>query len=146
MKIETKYFGQVHIEESKVIEFEHGLPGFPTESQFIILDLLENPVFQVLQSVKTDQTAFVIADPYHLFKEYEFNLDDNTVELLEINSKKDVLVFAIVSLKDPFESSTVNLQAPLVINQSKRRAKQYITNDKRHLTKTPFNSSNVKEV
>lgn len=146
MKIETKYFDQVDIEEDKVIEFEHGLPGFPDESQFVILDLLENTVFQVLQSVKTPQTAFIIADPYHLFKAYEFNLDDNTVELLEIKSKKDVLVFVIVSLKDPFESSTVNLQAPLVINQSKRQAKQYITNDKRHLTKTPINSLNVKEV
>ncbi|WP_047980833.1 flagellar assembly protein FliW [Ornithinibacillus contaminans] len=128
MIIQTKYLGDVTIEKDKIVKFAAGLPGFIEETEFVLLDIPGNPVFQFLQSVKTAQLAFVVANPYQFYKDYTFKLDDSTVAALEIASEDDVFVSTIVTLKDPFESSTINLRAPLIINQKKMLGKQFILN------------------
>ncbi|WP_138419477.1 flagellar assembly protein FliW [Aquibacillus sediminis] len=149
MNIETKYFGELAINEEKIVTFPQGVPGFVEEKHFVLLPLEKDSVFHVLQSTQNPDPAFIVVNPYHFVRDYAFDLDDNTVELLEIASEKDVLIFSIVSLKDPFEESTVNLQAPVVINQTKQKGKQYITNLKQYSTKEMlFNqqlTSQVKE-
>ncbi|MBM7570243.1 flagellar assembly protein FliW [Aquibacillus albus] len=142
MNINTKYFGEISIKDEDVIHFPHGIPGFLDEKEFALLDLEDNPVFQVLQSISNVSLAFIVTNPYHFLKEYEFELDQNTMELLHIESEKDVVVLSIVSLKDPFEESTVNLQAPIIINNTKKRGKQYITNINEFSTKVAIFSQN----
>lgn len=144
MKINTKYHGEVEIEPNKIITFPQGLPGFVDEKKFIILDLQENAVFQVLQSIQTEDLGFVTIDPYHIYNDYAFDLDDYTIESLRIKSSEEVNVLAIVSLKKPFNKSTINLQAPIVINQANKYAKQYITNNTTHLIKAPIQPSDQK--
>ena len=46
---QTKYLGETEIDEDKIITFSQGLPGFPDEREFAILDLPGNEVFHVLQ-------------------------------------------------------------------------------------------------
>ncbi|WP_079710765.1 flagellar assembly protein FliW [Paraliobacillus ryukyuensis] len=138
MKIQTKYHGEIEITNDEVISFFRGIPGFSDEDKFILLDLQENSLFQVLQSIKTKDLGFIVIDPYHVYSNYAFDLDDQTVENLEITSPEQVKVLAIVSVEDPFEKSTLNLQAPLVINQVNLCAKQYVTNDKNHFIKAPL--------
>lgn len=128
LKIPTKYLGDVVIDEGQIIEFQSGIPGFVDEKEFVLLNIPGNPVFQFLQSVKSEALAFVVTNPYQFYSEYTFELDDSTVEALEINSEEDVLIASIVTLKDPFESSTINLKAPVLINQRKMLGKQYILN------------------
>lgn len=53
------------------------------------------------------------------FKDYGFDLDETTVELLEIESAEDVEVMAILTIEEPFEKSTANLMAPIVVNRKK---------------------------
>ncbi|MDL4839221.1 flagellar assembly protein FliW [Aquibacillus rhizosphaerae] len=149
MHIHTKYFGEVEVNENDVITFPQGIPGFIEEKQFILLPLEDNPIFNVMQSTIESELAFIVVNPYHFVLDYEFDIDQATLDLLEIEAEKDVQVLAIVSLKDPFVSSTANLQAPLIINQNKRIAKQYITNIKDLSTKESIFSkkltSQVKE-
>lgn len=145
MNIQTKYFGEVVIEEKQMIQFPQAIPGFPNQTNFVLLELPNNPIFHVLQSVTDEAVAFIVTNPYHFYKDYAFDLDDSTLELLEIKSEHDILVYVIVSLKEPFTSSTINLQAPIIINQTANKAKQYITNDKVHDTRTPITPSHTKE-
>ncbi|MEQ6388779.1 flagellar assembly protein FliW [Bacillaceae bacterium S4-13-58] len=135
MNIQTKYFGEIKINEEQMITFSQGLPGFHDQKEFVLLDLPDNPLFQILQSVTEEYVAFIVVNPYHFRKDYEFDLDDSLLDLLQIESEKDVAVFSILSLKDPFETSTMNLQAPVIINAHKKLGKQYITNNKDCSTK-----------
>ena len=135
MQIQTKYFGEVPINKNDLIQFLQGIPGFLTETEFVLLPLEEETVFYVLQSTQDKELAFVVVNPFHFIKDYELNIDDNTIEALQITSEQDVQVFVIMSLKEPFQTSTANLQAPVIINHEKRIAKQYITNSKRYTTK-----------
>lgn len=135
MNIQTKYFEEIEINEEQIITFSQGLPGFHDQKEFVLLDLPDNPLFQVLQSITEEYVAFIVVNPYYFRKDYEFDLDDSLIELLQIESEKDVAVFSILSLKDPFETSTMNLQAPIIINVNKKLGKQYITNHKDYSTK-----------
>ena len=54
MVIQTKYFGEIQIDETKVIHFEQGIFGFEDQKEFAVLyegETDDNP-FCWLQSVK----------------------------------------------------------------------------------------------
>lgn len=127
--IQTKYLGETEITNDKIISFDSGLPGFEEERQFVLLDISENVVFQVLQSVTSPELAFFVVNPYLLFNDYSIKLNEHAIETLDIKEEKDVAVLTVMTLKEPFSDSTVNLKAPLVINLENKRGKQYILND-----------------
>src|SRR5690606_19266091 len=103
MNIQTKYFGEITIEESDILFFANGIPGFLQEKKFIILPLTDDQIYFVMQSIQTPTLAFVVTDPFLFFKDYDFKLDDTVVEQLEIKKPSDVKVLNILTLQDPFE-------------------------------------------
>lgn len=148
MDIQTKYLGKVSFKPSAIIQFPNGIPGFNDEKQFIMLELPGNPVFQILQSVSTEGIAFILTNPYHFYQQYSFELDEATLENLSIQTREDVAVFSIVTLKQPFETSTINLKAPLIINLRENYGKQLILKSENYPTKasiTPNHSTETEE-
>jgi len=127
--IQTKYLGDTEISTDKIITFQSGLPGFEDEHQFVLLNIPDNVVFQILQSVQSAALAFFVVNPYLLFDEYSVELNEHAIQALNINNEQDVVVLAVMTLKDPFSKSTVNLKAPIIINQTNQSGKQYILND-----------------
>ncbi|MEK5382085.1 flagellar assembly protein FliW [Niallia sp. FSL W8-0635] len=142
MKIATKYHGEKEIQEKEVITFPQAIPGFPEEKEFVLLPLDEEGQFIVLQSVENQQLAFVLSNPFTFFKEYDFTLEDHIVELLELESEEDIQVFSILTVQNPFEKTTANLQAPVVINSKRNIAKQVILNEPNYHTKHPLFQKN----
>jgi len=138
MKINTKFFGEVEINEENIIEFPNGIPGFEEEKRFVLLDINEGATYQSLQSVDNPEVALVVTNPYVFFHDYEFDIDENTINLLSINSKEDVMVLSVLTLKDPFKHTTANLQAPIILNFTTGKAKQLILHDTNYQTKQPI--------
>jgi flagellar assembly factor FliW len=135
MKINTKYHGEIEVKSEEVLTFEQGIPGFGEENQFVLLPLPETEWFHILQSVKTPQLGFVVTDPFVFFKEYDFELDQASVELLEHPTEKEVRVLSILTVREALHESTANLQAPIVINLANRQGKQVILNNTDYRTK-----------
>jgi flagellar assembly factor FliW len=131
MKIRTKYHGEIEINEKDIFHFEHGIPGFLDEKQFVLLPLEDTP-FVILQSIKTPELGFAMIDPFVYFPDYDIELDEQTVTQLELSSEKEVAVYVILTVADPFDNTTANLQAPIVLNYEKKLGKQVI------LTNTPY--------
>ncbi|MGG3821732.1 flagellar assembly protein FliW [Geobacillus thermodenitrificans] len=134
MNIDTKYHGTVAVKEEDIICFPHGLPGFANEKRFVLLPLADAP-FVILQSVDTPALGFVLIEPFSYFPSYEFELDEATVEQLEIESERDIAVYVILTVADPFDNTTANLQAPVVIHARKRLGKQVILTNTAYQTK-----------
>ncbi|KXZ17277.1 flagellar assembly protein FliW [Bacillus nakamurai] len=135
MIIQTKYHGEIRIDEGQIISFESGLPGFNDETQFVVLPLSKDSPFLALQSVKQEHIAFIVASPFIFFKGYEFDIDNATIELLNIENIEDVEVMAILTIEEPFENTTANLKAPIVVNKKEMKAKQIILHDASFETK-----------
>ncbi|WP_221566968.1 flagellar assembly protein FliW [Alkalihalobacillus sp. TS-13] len=136
MKIGTKYFGDVEIEEKEILEFVQGLPGFIDENQFVVLSFAdEDTPLSILQSLKTPNLAFVITNPFLFFQDYEFNIPNAVTDQLAIKDEKEVAVFVILTVQDLFEKTTANLKAPIVVNVENGSGKQIVLNDDQYQTK-----------
>lgn len=142
MKLGTKYGGEIIIDHSHMIQFPAGIPGFEEEKEFVLMDMshVGNVAFQALQSIHTPSLAFIVIDPYMLTSAYEFTLDDATIERMAIKHIEDVIVRVIVTVKSPFEQSSLNLKAPIVINTREKQGKQCIIETDEYATKTPLAS------
>ncbi|WML46087.1 flagellar assembly protein FliW [Neobacillus sp. PS3-40] len=138
MPIKTKYHGEIEINMQDILHFEKGIPGFLEEKEFIILPLSDDQTFSVMQSVVTEYLAFVITSPFHFFQAYDFQLEDSVVEELGLKTEKEVQVISILTIEEPFERTTANLQAPIIINTSNQKAKQVILNQEHYKTKHPI--------
>ncbi|PLT31070.1 flagellar assembly protein FliW [Peribacillus deserti] len=136
MLIQTKYHDQVEIKEQAILQFQDGIPGFLDEKEFVLLSLAEE--LHVLQSIKTKEVAFIIINPFISFKDYDLTLDENTIEQLKIEKSEQVQVFTIMSVKHPFNKSTINLAAPVVINVTHKKGKQVILQKTDYSIRTPL--------
>jgi flagellar assembly factor FliW len=134
MNIQTKFHGKQEINTDEIIKFSSGIPGFLDEKEFIILPI-EGTDLYVLQSVRSQQVAFIVTDPFLVFPQYEFDLPQEAIEALEIQSEKEVATFVILTVKEPFQETTANLQAPVIINQNKKLGKQHILTNTSYQTR-----------
>ncbi|MEX3745383.1 MULTISPECIES: flagellar assembly protein FliW [Lysinibacillus] len=129
MKIATKFLGVVEIIEQDIITFEHGLLGLEDEKNFVLLPLDADLPLAILQSVEQAEIGFVIGYPFAFKKDYSFDISEEDYKQLQIEKAEDVLTYAIVTMKETFQDSTINLLAPLIINMDKKLGKQIVLQD-----------------
>lgn len=139
MKIQTRYHGEVETDEKNIWQFPKGIPGFQDEKEFFLYPLADDEIFFVLQSTKEQDIAFVVSNPFSFFQDYDFTLDESSIEMLQLEKEEDVLLLVILTLGETIETSTANLQAPLILNMKNHRAKQVILHDNHYKTKHPIN-------
>ena len=148
MKINTKYHGEIELTEEDILRFEKGIPGFPSQTKFVGIPLTDDGLFQVLQSVTDADIGFILTDPFFFKKDYDFVLEDGVVESLQIQRTEEVKVSVIITPQEPFNESTANLQAPVIMNTSNNKARQVILTNTTYQTKHPLfaeESVSVKE-
>ena len=136
MILNTRNFGQIEIEENKIIHFPEGILGFEQEKQFVIINNedKENP-FHWLQSITNPDLAFVIINPFFVYPNYDIVIPKSAQEKLELEDQKDIGIYSIVVVPEDMEKMTVNLLGPIVININKKLGKQIILDDERYSTK-----------
>lgn len=129
MKIETKFLGEVDIVEEDIYTFENGLPGFEDLTKFVLIPLDADLPLAILQSTEQAQVGFITAFPFAFKADYAFDLSEEDKQALHIETEDEVVPYAIVTVQEPFEDSTMNLLAPVVINVAKKYGKQVVLTD-----------------
>lgn len=132
MLINTKFLGQIEIEEHAIISFKNGLPGFPEIHRFVLLTMEENPSLYYFQSIEQEPLCFIVTSPFAIIEDYEADVSEETVEELEIKNPEDVNLYVILTIKADAKNITANLLAPLVINNSNNKATQEILNGEKY--------------
>lgn len=135
MKIESPMLGAVEVAEDKVIEFPAGLPGFEHCRRFIVAHEEEGEasVF-LLQSVDDAEVVFSLTGPESLGIVYEFPLNEEEVDILQLARAEDAQVAVIVRKDEAGAGSPAsaglraNFMAPLIINTAARRGLQKVIN------------------
>ena len=113
MKIMTKPFGEIEVNEKQKIHFPDGLFGFEEVKHYFLLDSEEGP-FYWLQSAEHPDLAFVLIDP-RVFKD-NYVLDLREEDYKAIKAKKgDVIDFTIVTVPEDPEKISANLMGPIII-------------------------------
>lgn len=135
MLVKSRRFGDLDIEEGNIIQFPNGLPGFPEEKGFVLLPYQENSPFAFLQSIHEPNLAFMIVDSFTFFPDYEFKLDDDLVQELNLSPQNPPQVFNIVTVPDKIEKTTANLLAPVMINVKEKLGMQVVLEKSSYTTK-----------
>jgi flagellar assembly factor FliW len=134
VKVATKAYGQIDVNEHQRIRFPSGLLGFESFKDYVLLDAERQP-FYWLQSLDVEQVAFVLINPFLFRPDYEMNIDNEELVTIGVTDPGKALIFSIVTIPSDGSPMTANLQGPLVINRDNRLGIQAILTDSRWKTK-----------
>jgi len=138
MLIHTVSFGNLEVPEDKVITFKEGVPGFPQIHRFAVLELEELKPFQHLQALDDPPIALFIINPFLVDPSYEFRLTDSDMEDVNSINSKELAVYAVATIPSDPNDATINLMAPIVINERDRCGKQVILHESKYSVKHPL--------
>ncbi len=138
MIIQTLNFGDLEVPEDKVIEFKEGLPGFPQIHKYAVLEFEDLKPFQYLQALGDPPIALLVVNPFLIDSSYEFQLSASDLEDIQSKQFGDLAIFAVATIPENPEEATLNLMAPIVINEKVRLGKQVILLDTNHSVKHPL--------
>ena len=156
MQIKTRIFGEVTIDDSKMIKFPNGIVGFPDLTDFALIHDAEQgdqAGIRWLQSVQEPTFAMPVVDPLIAKEDYNPLVDDNLLKV--IGEGENILVLVTITVPSDLSKMSVNLKAPLVVNVDTRKAVQVVLEDDyplsslfmislNHARKTPLIKSNSK--
>jgi flagellar assembly factor FliW len=145
MLIHTVNFGELEVPEDKIITFKEGLPGFPQIHRFAVLEFEELKPFQYLQALDDPPISLFIINPFVIDPGYEFRLTDSDMEDVQSTSPAELTVYAVATIPEDPNSATLNLMAPIVINDRGRCGKQVILHDSKYTVKHPLISGGVQK-
>ena len=135
-KVNTLRFGEIEVDEDKIVHFADGIPAFEDEHEFLIIPYDEESPYVFLQSLTTPELAFLMTMPFVFFPEYEFELDDAMQDKLELTRQEDMIVYTLLTIPGgQVEDMTANLMAPVVLNQTNMQARQIVLDKSRYTTK-----------
>ncbi len=132
MKIQTSRFGEIEVDELKIIEMRAGILGYNSLKRFVMIVHEKGSPFHWFQSLEDSSIAFITMNPFIVKSDYEPEIDDWTIELLEVDNVEDIELMVILTVRSEPVKMTANLRAPLVINKQKKLASQVILEDEQY--------------
>lgn len=141
MQIKTRVFGEVTIDDEKVIHFPGGIIGFPDLQDFALIHDEERGTDTIhwLQSLQEPGFAMPVMDPLLVRPDYNPEVDDELLKNIGELQPDELLVMVTVTVpKGNVEKMTVNLKGPIVINAAQRLAVQVIVEGDDYPVKYPI--------
>ena len=131
MKANTRLFGEIDIEEEKIITLESGMIGFPELQKFTLIydEEKEDSLIRWFQSMDDPQVAFPVIEPSRLFPSYTPTVDNSMLASLGEMKDESVYLLNTITVPKDIEKMAVNLKAPIVINIDTRKGCQLIVED-----------------
>lgn len=140
MQIKTKAFGEVVIDDDKIIHFPNGIIGFPELTEFTLIHDVEKGTDSIhwLQSIQEPGFAMPVMDPLIVCPDYNPEANDDLFDILGEIKPDELLVLVTVRVPSDLTQMSVNLKGPIVINVSEKRALQIIVEGDEYPVRFPI--------
>lgn len=140
MKLTTRIFGEVEIDDSKIISFPNGIIGFPDLKKFTLMYDEEKGTDTIkwLQSIDEPSFAMPVMDPLVVCPDYKPEVDKSLVEQIGELENEDLLILVTVTVPHDLTKMTVNLKGPFIINVAAMKASQTIIDNDEYPVKFPI--------
>ncbi len=145
MKLATTRFGEIDVPENMIIGMTKPVLGFEQLRKYVIIETPDFEPFKWYQSVDDPAVAFVIINPLLFFPDYTIEVNPKEIEELQVDSVRDVLTYAIVTIPSDYTKMTANLQGPILINTRTGLAKQLILVNSQYRIKHRLLPSGIEE-
>ena len=139
MKVTTRVFGEITIDDEKIITFPKGIIGFPDLTEFALVHDSEKGTDTIhwLQSIQEPAFAMPVMDPLIVYPEYNPEVDDELLSHLGKLDPEEILVLVTVTVPKDLTKMSVNLKGPIVVNAAERKAVQVIVDGDEYQVKFP---------
>ena len=140
MKIKTKVFGEVTIDDDKVIHFPAGIIGFPDMTDFALIHDEDKGTGSIhwLQSMQEAAFAMPVMDPLIVKPDYNPEIEDELLSQIGKLDPEEILVLVTVTVRSDLTKMSVNLRGPIIINAAERKACQVIVEGGDYAVKYPI--------
>ncbi|MBE5906055.1 MAG: flagellar assembly protein FliW [Lachnospiraceae bacterium] len=131
MLVESRLFGEIEVDDSKIVYFENGIIGFPDLKNFAVIYDEEKKDSKIswLQSMDEGAFALPVMNPTVIEPGYDPFVEDELLKPLgELNSA-NLCVLVTVKVPSDLKKMSVNLKAPIIINIENRKGAQLIVED-----------------
>ncbi len=146
MTVRTVNFGEIEVPEEKILRFDEGIPGFPHIRQFAMLEFENLRPFSYLQSLEDPPIALLVVNPFLFHPSYQFELGETDAGSLQAQKLDDVSVFVVATIPENPSAATINLMAPVLINEKNRCGRQVILLDSHYSVRHPLFAANTNGV
>ena len=128
MKANTRLFGEIDIDEEKIITLENGMIGFPDLRKFTLIFDKEKErtpsSIMWFQSMDEPEIAFPVMHPNEIKPDYAPSVSDEMLTPLGDLTEDNTYILVTLTAAADKKDTTVNLKAPLVINTDTRKGCQ----------------------
>ena len=111
-----------------IIRFPNGLPGFPNNREFVMVQQPQEKPFAWMQSVSNPKLVFAVVDAYAWVKDFTIEVDDSELQEMGSLNPLDYAVYFILRIVK--KNSRTILQAkpnaPVIVNIHNRQARQIV--------------------
>lgn len=119
MFVKTKFFGDVDIEDEKVITLVNGLLGFEEYKKYVILfdsEKSSGDSISWLQSADEQTLALPVISPLYVKNDYNPTLEDELLAPLGEVAEEGYYVLVTMRIPSDPKEVSCNLKAPIIIN------------------------------
>jgi flagellar assembly factor FliW len=135
---QSSRFGEVVVASDIVLSFPQGMLGFAGLERYVIVKQREDSVFLWLHSVEQPELAFPLILPWAFWWDYELRISDADMAAVGLRLAEQLSVYCVVTITGDLRDATVDLLAPIVINDGARRARQVVNAAPGYSTRDPL--------
>ena len=126
VKLATRQFGELEFDESIVYHFPEGLPGFEQLHKFIIISDKDTEPLKWLLSIEEPDIGFPI-----LAVSFIMPVIHKEIPAEDLAAST---IFGVVTLNRDPKPATINLRAPIIVNNASKSGKQLVLNSDKYST------------
>ena len=141
MKLNTRIFGEIEVEEDKVIHFVNGIIGFPELKEFaLVFDEEKGNISEIrwMQSIQEPNFAIPVIDPLTIRSDYNPVVEDELLTSVGEIRPEELLVLVTITVPADITQMSINLKAPIIINAASKKACQIIVEGDAYQVKYPI--------
>lgn len=127
----------LRIDESDVIHFPHGLVGCQSWQRFVLLQVEEDDLVQVLYCLDEPGISLLVTDPARIVPDYSVDLSEADRATLGVDAPDEVRILAILVVDHSSGAITANLLGPLVLSCRQRIGIQLVLVDSPYSARHP---------
>ena len=138
MKIVTRFFGEIEIDDQKILSFEEGLIGFENLKKFTLIYNSEGENSKSiiwLQSLDEPMVAIPIINPFYVMTDYNPIINDEVLDSLGQLNEDNTALFLTLTVPSDISQMTTNLKAPIIVNAETKKGCQVIAENPEYVIK-----------
>lgn len=129
MKANTRIFGEIDIDDSKVITFVNGMVGFPDMKKFTLIydeEKKNKGGIMWFQSLDEPEFAMPVMEPTVIMPEYNPTVNNELLSPLGELTSDNLYVLVTVTVPSDITKMTANMKGPIIINTDTLLASQIV--------------------